>query len=89
MGHLRSFLDKPHATDEDTAVQCTGEWLAAAKQILEWNGIELPLWQGKVLRCLTMGRRKNNNIMLLGPANCGKVILFCIIFPLLDYSVNK
>jgi hypothetical protein len=74
VAHLRTFLEKPHDKDEQTGTQCTGEWYDAAKNVLSWNGIPLDEWQAMVTRCLTMGRRKNNNIFIHGEANRGKVI---------------
>ena len=76
IAHLRTFLEKPHAKEEQTGLECNGDWLLCAKQILSWNNIPLRNWQAIVTRCLTMGRRKNNNVFLYGEANCGKVCLF-------------
>ena len=54
---------------------CHGEWLTCAQQILHNNGISLEFFRTAVKDLLVNGRGKYKNIMLTGPANCGKTFL--------------
>lgn len=62
---------------------CDGQWLAAAIDVLEGNDIECSVFAAAVLQLLEKGRGKYRNIMIVGPANCGKTFLLrplCTIF---------
>ena len=72
--HLRTCLEGDHGKDEDTGIVCSGDWKTAAKEILSNNNIPLAQWQQMITSCLRMGRRKENNLFIFGPANCGKVV---------------
>ena len=72
---LRTFLDEPHAVDEETGNECGGRWLHAACQILQANNKSVREWQETMKACLQMGRAKQNNIFLIGERNCGKTFL--------------
>ena len=54
---------------------CHGEWLRCAQQILHNDGICLEFFHTAVKDLLVNRRGKYKNIMLTGPANCGKTSL--------------
>ena len=54
---------------------CNGEWLLCAKEVLKNNSINLHVYAEAICQCLKNGRQKQNNIMLVGPTNCGKSFL--------------
>ena len=70
---LEACLDQDHAATEER--QCNGTWLRSALDILERNRIPLELWQRKIYDALKYGRKKMNNVFLLGQRNCGKTFL--------------
>ena len=51
------------------------QWHLFALQVLERNGIRCESFVKAVLELLKKGRGKYRNIMLIGPANCGKTFL--------------
>lgn len=55
--------------------ECEGIWKEFALQIIENNNIDVGKFTGKLREALDKGRGKKNNIMLVGPANCGKSFL--------------
>ena len=63
---------------------CNGQWFLCAQKILAKNGIDYKA-SAKVLKTsLEKGRQKYLNIMLHGPADCGKTFLLkpgCSLFP--------
>ena len=54
---------------------CEGNWLRLAEEVLTTNGIELTEFATAVYNLLDKGRGKYRNVMLTGPANCGKTFL--------------
>ena len=54
---------------------CEGRWLRCAKEVLLANGIELRQFANAIYTLLEKGRGKYRNLMLVGPANCGKTFL--------------
>ena len=63
---------------EETAkrpCQCEGEWLHCAKEVLAKNKINIYVFAHAIRQCLIFGRRKNTNVLLIGPTNCGKSFL--------------
>ena len=50
-----------------------GVWLTCAKQVLRQNYFNV--YAAAIHDAITTGRQKNNNIMLVGPTNCGKSFL--------------
>ena len=69
IGILESFLEKECSDD------CEGRWLQMARHVLERNCISQDYFAKVVFNALKLGRRKNNNVFLHGPANCGKSFL--------------
>lgn len=55
---------------------CNGQWIVCANEILTNNGISEMYFKDAVKLLLQQGRGKYRNIMLIGPANCGKTFLF-------------
>lgn len=58
-------------------------WYRSAMELLKNNNIEAYLFTGAMRNLLSKGRGKFRNLMLVGPANCGKTFLFqplCDIF---------
>ena len=54
---------------------CEGQWLTCAKETLTRNNIELAVFGKAIITALEKGRGKNRNVMIVGPANCGKTFL--------------
>jgi len=54
---------------------CHGMWYILATQILERNDVALTSFAVAVKELLIKGRGKYRNIMIVGPANCGKTFL--------------
>ena len=62
---------------------CEGQWLACANQVLVSNGVHPYVFADRVRTLLSKGRGKLRNVIIVGPANCGKAFLlrpFEIIF---------
>ena len=72
----KSRLEILQETDER---ECTcnpnKNWLLSASALLEKNGILHDTFASSVRELLIKGRGKYRNIMLTGPANCGKTFL--------------
>ena len=54
---------------------CEGEWLRCAKEVLTNNGIHPFVFADRLRTLLIHGRGKLRNIIIVGPANCGKTFL--------------
>ena len=63
------------ASNGDCVEGCNGEWLICAKEILRNNSVSIQLFSNAVKELLHKGRGKNRNLLLTGPANCGKSFL--------------
>ena len=55
---------------------CEGTWLTCASQVLENNDFPPVVFAYALRELLTKGRGKFRNLMIIGPANCGKTFLF-------------
>jgi len=55
--------------------ECSGEWLHCASEVLANNNVSKLEFANCVKELLTKGRGKYRNIMITGPANCGKTFL--------------
>ena len=66
--------------------RCNGLWLTCAKDVLKRNHIVYSLFAGALLTSFEKGRQKHVNIMLVGPANCGKTFLLKPVLKLLPKS---
>ena len=58
-----------------TPCSCNGLWFHCAKDLLEKNGIEYDLFSHALYISLKEGRGKHLNLLLHGPADCGKTFL--------------
>lgn len=63
------------ARNGECADECDGRWLECAEDILSRNGITRESFQTAVLELLEKGRGKYRNLIITGPANCGKTFL--------------
>ena len=55
---------------------CHGQWIRQATEILHNNNISEQDFTSSVRDLLVKGRGKYRNIMIIGPADCGKTFLF-------------
>ena len=75
-GHsLRLEILRDTLGDANCVEGCDGVWYRKATEILRANNINLYFFAGLVRQVLENGRKKNNNILLVGPTNCGKSFL--------------
>ena len=52
------------------------EWYICSRDILQKDGINPYVYAGTILDLLILGRGKFRNVMITGPANCGKTFTF-------------
>ena len=62
---------------------CDGLWIWCAKDILRRNNIPYEDFASALFDCLTKGREKFNNIIIVGPAGCGKTFLLKPLFTMI------
>jgi len=55
---------------------CSGAWNRQARDILTRNHIPEDTFAGAIRNLLEHGRGKYRNLLLIGPANCGKTFIF-------------
>lgn len=70
MDMLRVFLEQTPCTDP-----CNGQWLDCAKEILVLSGIPVTEFAQSLRNLLQLGRGKHRNLLITGPANCGKTFI--------------
>ncbi len=71
----RGSIARIEMVREKAQENCTGVWLQMAVQVLRQNQIH-PIVFAEALRELVIkGRGKHRNVMIIGPANCGKTFL--------------
>lgn len=63
------------ALESDCVNGCDGTWILSAREVLESNHISPVIFAEALRELLEKGRGKYRNIMLIGPANCGKTFL--------------
>ena len=54
---------------------CNGEYYIHATETFRNNNIDFGEFRSAVVNALKFGRKKGNNIMIVGPANCGKTFI--------------
>ena len=70
-------------SSKECAEDCNGTWIEMAQETLERNNIQAPEFAKAVKVLLQKGRGKYRNLMIVGPANCGKTFMLnplCSIF---------
>ena len=73
----KSRLELLHeAAVRECADRCNGEWFHTAVELLRKNDIDANAFGQAVYELLREGRGKYRNLLLVGPANCGKTFLF-------------
>ena len=55
--------------------ECSGNWYRCALEVLQGNNVESVAFAAAMRELLTKGRGKFRNILIVGPANCGKTFL--------------
>ena len=73
---LTDALDQECSTDTESGNKCNGTWLPAALEVLRLNNVERDYFASLVKNALKYGRRKKNNIMIVGSTNCAKSFMF-------------
>lgn len=77
-----------HCASQECVAGCGGKWLRCAVQVLEQNKVH-PIVFAQALRdLLVKGRGKFRNVLIIGPANCGKTFLLSPIRLILDTFSN-
>ncbi len=71
----RMEVIRQQSENGDCAEGCAGEWLKCANKVLRQNDIHPYVFSAAVRDLLQKGRGKFRNIMIVGPANCGKTFL--------------
>lgn len=73
---MRSRIDLLRAAKNSPCVEgCNGEWINCAQEILQRNGVSREFFANTVYELLRKGRGKYRNLMIIGPANCGKTFI--------------
>lgn len=67
---------------------CQGEWITAATDVLESNGIDKERFCSAVYDALKRGRGKYRNVYIYGPANCGKTFLLSPLKLIFECFIN-
>ena len=83
IAHLKDTLNSPCNLNCENKV-----WLKMAKEILKQNQINIYVFAEAIRSLLEHGRGKNRNIMIFGPANCGKTFLLQPLSKIYDAFVN-
>ena len=68
--------------------KCADQFVLSAVEILRANRIDIKAFKRKVFDVLNEGRKKGNNLMIIGPANCGKTFLFRPLTEIFDTFVS-
>ena len=63
------------AATESCVPTCNGQWYDCATQVLRKNGIHPVVFASAVRKLLEEGRGKYRNIIITGPADCGKTFM--------------
>ena len=79
---LRSFLSKACEGG------CGGDWLRFATDVLLRNDISFATFTSAVLEAIEKGRGKYRNILITGPANCGKTFILSPLTTIFDAFCN-
>ena len=66
------LIEKAYQKDDCV---CQGQWLTCANQVLVSNDVHPYVFADRVRTLLSKGRGKRRNVIIVGPANCGKTFL--------------
>ena len=72
---IKTTWDMLNAKTGECIENCEGRWLQCAKEVLTTNGTREREFANAIYTLLQKGRGKYRNVMLTGPANCGKTFL--------------
>ena len=61
----------------DCVENCYDVWLRMAEQVLRKKKLHPVVFAEALRNLITKGWGKHRNVMVIGPANCGKPCLFC------------
>ena len=84
MDIIQHALNQRHRLDFEKGIQCKGEWLIAAIDVLNKNDIEVPKFAAMLRNALEQGRMKKNNIMIIGGTNRAKSFMFMPLMHMFD-----
>ena len=86
----RSMLSRIEILQEarDTPCVCSGRYIQCAYDILLNNGIDITFATSVYYVLLQQGRGKYRNLMIVGPANCGKTLLMNPLSKIYDTFCN-
>lgn len=71
----KTTIDLLREYPEKSNCVCNGVYQESVVEILESNSVNVEMFKRKVYSVLVEGRKKGNNLMIIGPANCGKTFL--------------
>lgn len=64
-----------NALEEDCVNDCDKTWIQSAKEVLRNNKINAYVFAAAIRELLEKGRGKYRNVMIVGPADCGKTFI--------------
>lgn len=84
----RMTLIRQSLRDIQCVDSCGGNWLKCALEVLKQNHVHPYVFAAAVRELLERGRGKFRNIMIVGPANCGKTFLLMPITTIFKSFLN-
>jgi len=76
------------ALESDCIQDCNGQWKTYAVETLQNNHIHVQYFANKIKNALVEGRGKMRNILVVGPANCGKTFILKPLTKIYNAFVN-
>lgn len=67
---------------------CYGQWSIHAIKTLHENNIDIEHFKTAIKNAIQHGRKKTNNLIIVGPYNCGKTFLLQLITEILKCFVS-
>lgn len=68
--------------------RCAGEWLTCANEVLKQNNVHPYVFAAALRDLMHKGRGKFRNIIIVGPANCGKTFLLSPLTSIFETFAN-
>ena len=85
----KTRMDILHEVNSGECVMECGEmWLQAATETLTRNNVTREDFSREILGSLVKGRGKHRNILIIGPANCGKTFMLNPLCEIYDAFIN-